>query len=122
MYRRLIFVLIFAVIIAGLSSVVLYQIVIASVNSQPKNQGTMLLVAARDIAIGDMIRDTDVREIAWNGAPPAAAITKLTAIAGRGAIASIYAGEPILESRLAPRGAGAGLAATIPVGKRAVAL
>jgi pilus assembly protein CpaB len=34
----------------------------------------------------------------------------------------IYAGEPILQSRLAPKGAGAGLAAIIPSGKRAVAI
>jgi pilus assembly protein CpaB len=43
-------------------------------------------------------------------------------VVGRGTIVPIYSGEPILEGRLAARGAGAGLAATIPVGKRAVAL
>lgn len=37
-------------------------------------------------------------------------------------IATIYSNEPILDGRLAPKGAGAGLAATIPVGMRAVAL
>jgi pilus assembly protein CpaB len=41
---------------------------------------------------------------------------------GRGVVAGIYEGEPILESRLALRGAGAGLAATIPPGMRAVAV
>jgi pilus assembly protein CpaB len=122
MYRRLIFVLIFAVIVAGLSSVVLYQVVIASVHGQPKTSGHKLLVAARDLGIGELIREADVKEIDWNGEPPAAAIVQLNAVVGRGAIAPTYAGEPILEGRLAPRGAGAGLAATIPVGKRAVAL
>ena len=122
MYRRLIFVLIFAIVVAGLSSVVLYQVVIASVQSQPKKSGNKLLVAARDLSIGDLIRDTDVKEIAWNGEPPATALVRLDAVAGRGTVAPIYAGEPILEGRLAARGAGAGLAATIPVGKRAVAL
>ena len=37
-------------------------------------------------------------------------------------MAAIYEGEPILENRLAPKGAGAGLAATIPAGMRAVAV
>ena len=37
-------------------------------------------------------------------------------------MAAIYDGEPIVESRLAPKGAGAGLAATIPAGMRAVAV
>jgi pilus assembly protein CpaB len=41
---------------------------------------------------------------------------------GRGAVATIYKNEPIVEGRLAARGAGAGLASTIPMGKRAVAL
>ncbi len=122
MYRRLIFVLIFAIAIAGLSSVVLYQVVIASVHNQPKTSGPKLLVAARDLGIGELIRDSDVKEITWSGEAPAAAIVKLEAAVNRGAIAPIYAGEPILEGRLAPRGAGAGLASTIPVGKRAVAL
>jgi len=122
MYRRLIFVLIFAIVVAGLSSMVLYQVVIASVRNQPKASGNRLLVAVHDLSIGDLIRDTDVKEIAWNGEPPASALVRMDAVAGRGTIAPIYAGEPILEGRLAPRGAGAGLAATIPLGKRAVAL
>ena len=38
-------------------------------------------------------------------------------------ITPIYDGEPVMENRLAPMGAGAGvLAATIPPGKRAVAV
>ncbi len=122
MYRRLIFVLIFAIVIAGLSSVVLYQVVIASVHNQPKNAGAKLAVAARDLGIGELIRDTDVKEITWSGELPVSAITKVDMVVNRGVIAPMFAGEPILEGRLAPRGAGAGLAATIPVGKRAVAL
>jgi len=37
-------------------------------------------------------------------------------------VAAIYEGEPVSESRLAARGAGAGMAATIPPGMRAVAV
>jgi pilus assembly protein CpaB len=37
-------------------------------------------------------------------------------------MAPIYAGEALMESRLAPAGAGGGLAATIPPGMRAVAV
>jgi pilus assembly protein CpaB len=43
-------------------------------------------------------------------------------VLSRGVVATIYQGEPIMESRLAPTGAGAGLAATIPPGMRAVAV
>ena len=41
---------------------------------------------------------------------------------GRGVTAPTYNQEPLLETRLAPKGAGGGLAATIPHGMRAVAI
>jgi pilus assembly protein CpaB len=47
---------------------------------------------------------------------------KKEALIGRGVVAAIYAGEPVMESRLAAAGAGGGLAATIPQGMRAVAV
>jgi pilus assembly protein CpaB len=126
MYRRLIFVLVFAVFIAGVSSIVLYRLVIASVQKQPKPTGHELLVAAHDLSIGDLIRDGDVKEVSWNGDLPANALGKNALLKndaiGRGVVAPVYAGEPIIDGRLAARGAGAGLAATIPLGKRAVAL
>jgi pilus assembly protein CpaB len=43
-------------------------------------------------------------------------------LVGRGVTTTIYAKEPIIESRLAPKGAGGGLAAMIPQGMRAVAI
>jgi pilus assembly protein CpaB len=43
-------------------------------------------------------------------------------ITGRGVTASINRGEPIPENRLAPKGAGAGLASIIPAGMRAAAV
>src|ERR1035438_511598 len=100
MYRRLIFVLIFAIIVAGVSSAVLYQLVIASVRNQPKTSQKKLLVAARDLSVGDLIREVDVREINWSGDVPAAALVKMDEVAGRGTVAPIYAGEPFLEGRL----------------------
>src|SRR5450631_1350521 len=99
MYRRLIFVLIFAIVVAGLSSVVLYQVVIASVQNQTNKSGNRLFVAARDLSIGDLIREADVKEVTWSGEPPANAVVKLDAVTGRGTIVPIYAGEPFLEGR-----------------------
>ena len=43
-------------------------------------------------------------------------------LVGRGVTTAIYAKEPIIDSRLAPKGAGGGLAAMIPPGMRAVAV
>jgi len=50
------------------------------------------------------------------------ATNKLEDLKGRGVTTPIYAKEPIIESRLAPKGAGGGLAAMIPHGMRAFAV
>jgi pilus assembly protein CpaB len=50
------------------------------------------------------------------------ATTQVKDIIGRGVITAIFAKEPIIESRLAPKGAGGGMAAMIPPGMRAVAV
>jgi pilus assembly protein CpaB len=47
---------------------------------------------------------------------------KASDVVGRGVIAPTYAKEPLIESRLAPKGAGGGLASMIPPGLRAVAV
>ena len=58
----------------------------------------------------------------WPGAVPLGATNQVKDIIGRGVITAIYAKEPIIESRLAPKGAGGGMAAMIPPGMRAVAV
>src|SRR5205085_2848819 len=68
------------------------------------------------------ITDNDVKFAEWAGPLSAGAITKKDEVVGRGVVATVYEGEQILMSRLAPRGAGAGMAATIPPGMRAVAV
>ena len=64
----------------------------------------------------------DLDEVAWGAPIPDEALKTRQDIVGRGVVATIYQNEPFLLGRLAPKGAGAGLAATIPVGMRAVAL
>src|SRR5205823_11358681 len=58
----------------------------------------------------------------WSGPLPAGALVRREDIVGRGVVAGIADHEPVLESRLALRGAGAGLASMIPPGMRAVAI
>jgi pilus assembly protein CpaB len=126
MYRRFILVLGFALVIAALSSYVVYRLVITNVQRpQPKAAPIARLkvvVATRNLQTGDLIGAGDVREIEWSGNIPDHAILKAGDAIGRGTLASIFNGEPIIDGRLAPVGAGAGLASTIPIGKRAVAL
>jgi pilus assembly protein CpaB len=79
-------------------------------------------VAARDLVIGTLIGQADLKTVAWFGPPPAGAVLKRDAFLNRGVVSPIYEGEPVTEQRLAPIGSGGGLAATIPPGMRACAV
>lgn len=121
MNKRLLTVLGFAIAISGGASAVLYRLIASRLASQQPTSGK-IVVASRDLAVGTMVRSFDVKDVDWSGPAPARAIVKREEIEGRGVVANIYEGEPIREDRLAARGAGAGLAATIPEGMRAVAV
>ena len=123
MNRRLVAVFIFALVVASLTSFAAYRLILTQMSKPAHRQATeKLVVAARDLQVGELIRDPDLKEIPWSGPVPEHTITSRQDAAGRGVIAPIYENEPILDRRLAPKGAGAGMAATIPVGMRAVAL
>jgi pilus assembly protein CpaB len=123
MNRRLIAVFAFALFAASITSFLAYRLIISHVQAPVHPVASnKLVVAAHDLQVGQLLHDSDLREVSWNGAIPEQAIKTVQEASGRGVIATIYANEPILERRLAPKGAGAGLAATIPVGMRALAL
>ncbi len=101
----------------------LYRLLSAQLSNVRKPvSASKLLVATHDLEVGSLIKDVDLERISWNGAAPGDAISANRDALGRGVVANIYKGEAISSKRLAARGAGAGLAATIPVGKRAVAM
>ena len=122
MNKRFLGVLIFALVVALIASTVVYRLVdgrLATMAARPKAR---ILVAARELPVGTMLSSSDVKLAAWQGDIPPLAVTRVEDIAGRGVTANIYTGEPVLETRLATKGAGAGLAATSPPGMRAVAV
>jgi pilus assembly protein CpaB len=122
MNKRLLSVLIFAFLVSAGASVALYQLISSRVTVNAKAPSVQVLVAGRNMEIGTLIKDTDFKMAEWPGALPAGAIVKKEEAVGRGVVIAIYEGEPLMESRLAPKGAGAGLAAGIKPGMRAVAL
>jgi len=81
-----------------------------------------LVVAAKDLEIGRVLKEDDVKVMDWPGGIPLGAVVNVHDLVGRGVIAPIYEKEPVLETRLAPLGAGGGLASMIPNGMRAVAI
>jgi pilus assembly protein CpaB len=120
--KRIAGVLLFALVVSGAATLVLYRMLAARVAAQGPPAATHLLVAARDLPAGTLVKEGDLREVDWTGLVPAQAISKREDVLERGVVSPIYAGEPLLQTRLAPKGAGAGLAAIIPPGKRAVAI
>ncbi len=125
MNRRLVAVFAFALIVASVTSFLIYRLIVSHVGLMghgPVVSSNTLVIAVHDLQVGALVHDADVKQVAWPGSLPPEVITKTQDVVGRGVIATVYQNEPILNARLAAKGAGAGLAATIPMGKRAVAL
>jgi len=122
MNQRFISVLVFAFVVAGCASLLLYRLTVSHSSTQAAATTTKALVASRNLELGVIIKDTDVKDVPWSTSLPANAVLKREDIIGRGVTTTIYDGEPIMENRLAPKGAGGGLAAMIPSGMRAVAV
>ncbi|PWU09393.1 MAG: Flp pilus assembly protein CpaB [Terriglobia bacterium] len=123
MNKRFLAVLLFAFVVASGASLMLYRLMS---NRTPASKAApasvKLALAARDLELGAVLREEDVTLTDWPGPMPAGSLLRVQDAVGRGVVAKMVAKEPILESRLAPKGAGGGFAATIPKGMRAVAV
>jgi pilus assembly protein CpaB len=122
MNRRFVSVLLFAFVVAAGTSAVLYRLLSHKAASRQELPVVQVVLAARNLDTGTLIKDQDVKTGPWAGALPPGALAKKDDVVGRGVLSAMVNNEPVLESRLAQRGAGAGLASMIPSGMRAVAV
>ena len=123
MNKRFVGVLIFAFVVALGFSTIFYRLLVHQSQTTNAARTTVrIALATKDLELGAILKDEDVRVEDWPGAVPAGATARPQDLVGRGVTTTIYAREPIIESRLAPKGAGGGLAAMIPQGMRAVAV
>ena len=120
MGRRLFPALLIAALMAGVCCLVLYRMLPQQASSAVSER--KVVVAVRQMPVGTLVREMDLALAPWSGDVPAGLAQKREDLVGRGVTATIYPGEPVHQSRLAPRGAGGGLAAIIPPGMRAVAV
>jgi pilus assembly protein CpaB len=121
MNRRLFLILVSAFVIAAFGSLIVYRLVGNRLGTA--QQKTTDVIAARtDVKLGSVLRDVDLSITEIVGTVPNGAILKKEDAVGRGVISDLYQGEPILENRLAAKGSGGGLAATIRPGMRALAV
>ena len=122
MNKRFVAVLIFAFVVALGASVMLYRLTSRTQTTKAAPATVKLVLAAHDLEVGSVLRQEDVILTDWPGGVPAGASTRAQDVVGRGVTTKMVAKEPILEPRLAPKGAGGGFQIMIPKGMRAVAI
>jgi pilus assembly protein CpaB len=121
MNKRELVILLTAFAIAVACSYLVYRLVGKRVLANQQTT-TPVIVAAKDISLGTVLRDSDLGTTEMAYPLPKGAIVNRQEAVGRGVTSNLYQGEPILSSRLAAAGAGGGLAATISPGMRACAV
>jgi pilus assembly protein CpaB len=120
--NRLVIGLGLATVVALLLSVYVYH-AFQRVSAVAPAKTQQIVVAAAPMDIGTRLDADHIRLIPWPGdSLPTGMLSSVDAAAGRALISAVVANELILDSKLAPREAGAGLSATIPRGMRAVSV
>lgn len=122
MNRRLMTVLSFALVLALGVSFLVYRVMGKKMANERTVQVTRIVAASTDLKLGTILTAANLTTTEISGTLPKGALTQPSQAIGRGVIADIYQGEPILDGRLAAPGSGGGLAATIPPGMRACAV
>jgi pilus assembly protein CpaB len=122
MNRRILTIVVCALLLSVCASYLVYRAVGARAPAGKPQAIAELVVASRDLVVGTLIHEGDVRMAGRLGSPPTGAILARDSALNRGVVSAIYEGEPVTENRLAPKGSGGGLAATIPPGMRACAV
>lgn len=80
-----------------------------------------VVVAARDIQLGSPLTPDMLTTVEWpSGSLPTGAINDPVELGDRVVKTTLMRGEPVLESKLAPKGTKGGLSAVIAEGKRAI--
>jgi pilus assembly protein CpaB len=122
--NRLVVGLLVAIVAASMLSVFVYDefAKLQSTSAAPTPM-THIVVAAQAIPLGTRLDPSMLKTIPWPASQPlTGACTRLADCTNRALITAVAENEPILESKLASPAAGAGLAATIPDGMRAVSV
>jgi pilus assembly protein CpaB len=91
--------------------------------AEPEDEGSSVVVAARDLSVGAIVQEEDLRLVDWpSDAVPEGYAANVSDVVGRGVITAVRVNEPLLDSKLAELGSGGGLPITIPAGMRAVSV
>lgn len=90
---------------------------------QPVDETTQIAVATEKLPMGTRLTEKLVKMTSWpKSTPLQGSFSDTTQMLGRAVLVETLPNEPILESRLAPKEAGAGLMVAIPEGMRAISI
>lgn len=120
--RTLVVVLI-AVGVAAIASFGVYRAIQNMPVREVEVRSLYQVVAARELAMGDLITKDDVKLVAWpQSSPVTGGFTSIEQVVNRGLVDGVVANEPLTEGKLAPLEAGGGLPPTITEGMRALSV
>jgi pilus assembly protein CpaB len=121
--KRIYTVLLLAMTVGAIFAFSTYKYVQATPARGASAKLTPVVVAASSLDLGAALRAEDLRTINWpSEAVPAGTFNNPQELVGRGLIQPVSQNEPLMPSKLAPVGAGAGLPPMIPDGMRAVSV
>lgn len=93
------------------------------VMSDRGRETTPVVVAARNVGLGHVLGEDDLRVVEWPaGAVPEGYVGAANELVGRTLIDELRTHEPVLDTKLADAAAGAGLPPLIPEGMRALSV
>jgi pilus assembly protein CpaB len=91
--------------------------------SESRSETREVVVAVRDLGLGEVLSDEDVRVVDWPGSSvPEGYAGSVPEVVGRAVIGDIRTNEPILDGKLFDAGLGGGLPPLIPQGMRAISV
>ena len=107
-----------AAVIAGLGAVIIGA---RWLSQQATGSANKLVVAGSDIDLGSRLTPAMLKAVEWPaGSMPKGAFSNPADLDSRVLRVSVLSGEPVLDSKLAPKGSSGGLSAVVKEGKRAM--
>ena len=120
---RTLVVLVLSVVVAAGATLFVYSAVANIPVREVEVKNYHVAVAAKSLPVGTMVTPTDVRLVAWPSSNPVpGGYSTVEEVVNRGLISPASENEPLTETKLAPREAGAGLPPTITAGMRAISV
>ncbi len=118
--RRMLLVLAIAIAMGLATSVMVYRIIARVPQGEPTEE---IVTAAANVGLGEALTSKHVKMVALpKSVLPPGSLRSMKDAEGRVARVSIFAGEPIVEAKLAPTGQGGLMPILVPPGKRAVTI